>query len=121
MSNAIPHLPVEGPGQDDCGRLLLHLQVDYIRDLRLEVGFYEVGRAGRGIKLELVSSGLAGVGGDDVLNVWAKKTLGQRLAYVSLAEIYDLLMLGYRAIDRYFEQGEAAAPERRVVQTERAG
>lgn len=114
MSNAIPHLPVEGPTQDDCGRLLLHLQVDYVRDLRLEVGFYDVGRAGRGIKLEVLSTGLGGVDGSTVELVWAKKTLGQRLAYVSMAEIYDLLMLAYRAIDAYFEFGEPRAPERRV-------
>lgn len=119
MSNSTVHLPTEGPTQDDCGRLLLHLQVDFVRDLRLEVGFYDVGRAGRGIKLELVSDGLGGCDGRDCVNVWAKKTLGQRMAYVSMADIYDLLMSGYRAIDRYFEQGEAFAPERRAKETER--
>jgi hypothetical protein len=41
------------------------------------------------------------------------------MAYVSMAEIYDLLILGYRAIDRYFAEGEAFAPERRVIGTER--
>jgi hypothetical protein len=119
MSNSVVHLPVEGPGQDDCGRLLLHLQVDYVRDLRLVVGFYEVGRAGRGIKLELVSGGLGGVAGEEVECVWSKKTLGQKMAYVSMADIYDLLMSGYRRIDKYFAEGEAFAPERRVKETER--
>jgi hypothetical protein len=85
-----------------------------MRDLRLEVGFYEVGRAGRGIKLELVGDGLGGCDGNDCVNVWAKKTIGNRLAYVSMADIYDLLMSGYRRIEKYMELGEAFAPERRV-------
>lgn len=114
MSNAVAHLPAEGPTQDDCGRLLLHLRSDYIPHLRLEVGFYEIGKAGRGIKLEVLDDGLSGVDGRDIVNVWAKKTLGNRMAYVSMAEIYDLLMTAYRTIDRFFEEGEAFAPERRV-------
>jgi hypothetical protein len=113
MSNAIPHLPVEGPGQDDCGRLLLHLQVDYIRDLRLEVGFYELGRAGRGLKLEVLDDRPEGVDGKSVVNVWAIKTFGQRISNISTNEIYDLLMTAYRTIDRFFELGEAFAPTRR--------
>lgn len=113
MSNAIPHLPVEGPTQDDCGRLLLHLQTDYIRGLRLEVGFYDLGRAGRGLKLELIDDSAAAINGEELVNVWATKTLGQRISNISMAEIYDLLMMGYRVIDKYFELGEAFAPARR--------
>jgi len=114
VSNAIPHLPAEGPTQDDCGRLLLHLQHDYIRYLRLEVSFYDMGKAGRGLKLEVLDDGMAGSDGQDMANVWAVKTIGQRIANISMAEIYDLLMIAYRQIDRYFELGEAFAPTRRV-------
>lgn len=113
MSNAVPHLPIEGPTQDDCGRLMLHLQVDYIRDLRLEIGFYDLGKSGRGLKLELLDNRPEGVDGKEVVNVWASKTFGQRISNISTREIYDLLMIGYRTIDRFFELGEAYAPARR--------
>lgn len=113
MRNGVASLPVEGPTQDDCGRLLLHLQNDYVRNLRLEVQFYEVGRAGRGIKLEVLDDSAVGVDGRDLVNVWATKTFGQRVAYISTADLYDLLMTAYRTIDKYFELGEAFAPARR--------
>lgn len=114
MRSPVPSLPVEGPSQDDCGRLLLHLQDDYIRNLRLEVGFYDLGRSGRGIKLELIDDSATGVDGSDLINVWATKTFGQRIGYISMAEIYDLLMTGYRQIDRFFSLGEDFAPVRRA-------
>ncbi len=114
MSTNRANLPVEGPGQDDCGRLLSYLRNDYIRNLRIEVGFYPVGSVGHGLKLEVLDDGLAGVDGQAVVNVWAQKSLFNRQAQISMAEMYDLLMTAYRHIDKFFELGEAAAPTRRV-------
>jgi hypothetical protein len=48
------------------------------------------------------------------VNVWAEKTLFANRREVRTADIHDLLILAHRAIDRYFEQGEAAAPIRRA-------
>lgn len=114
MANAKPNLPAEGPTQDDCGRLMLHLRTDYIPALRVEVDFYQVGAVGWGVKLEVVDDGLSGVDGKTVVNVWSAKTLFQRSLYISTADLYDLLMVAYRTIDRFFEGGEAFAPARRV-------
>lgn len=113
MSNAVPHLPTEGPTQDDCGRLLVYLRHEYIRDLRLEVGFYDMGTAGYGLKLEVLDERPEGVDGKELVNVWATKTIGNRLFYISTKELYDLLLTAYRTIDRFFDQGEAFAPARR--------
>jgi len=115
MSTHHSRLPVEGPGQDDCGRLMYYLRDDYIRRLRVEVNFYHVGAAGYGIKLEAIDDGLSGVDGEVVVNVWASRALFGKLTAISTAELHDLLLSAHRAIERYFELGEAAAPIRRVI------
>ena len=113
MSTHSARLPAEGPGQDDCGRLMHYLRGDYIRYLRIEVGFYRVGASGWGIKLEAVDDGLSGVDGTLVTNVWSEKTLFQRQQAISTTDLYDLLITAHRRIDKFFELGEEAAPIRR--------
>ena len=114
MSTNHARVPADGPSQDDCGRLLSYLRNDYIGGLRVELGFYQVGNVGRGLKLEVIDEGLTGVDGESVVNVWAEKTLFSRQLGISMADLYDLLMTAYRRIDKFFELGEAAAPIRRV-------
>jgi len=114
MSRLVPSLPAEGPTQDDCGRLIVHLRKDYIPALRVEVNFYELGKVGQGLKLEVLDESAAGVNGEEVVNVWASKTFGQRIQNISTNDLYDLLMTAYRQIDRFFTLGEAFAPVRRV-------
>lgn len=114
MAIAHPNLPTEGPTQDDCGRLLAHLRAEYIPLLRVEVNFYSLGTVGWGLKLEVLDDSAAGVDGKEVVNVWSCKTFGQRMLYIRTADLYDLLILAYRQIDRYFELGEAVAPARRA-------
>jgi len=113
MSANHARLSADGPCQDDCGRLLSYLRNDYIRGLRVELGFYPVGSIGHGLKLEVIDTGLSGVDGQTVVNVWAEKTLFSRQQGISMADLYDLLMTAYRRIDKFFEVGEAAAPIRR--------
>lgn len=108
------NLPVEGPGQDDCGRLMVHLRKDYIPALRVEVNFYELGSIGQGLKIEVLDDHPAGVNGEEIVNVWATKTFGNRIRSIGTGDLYDLLMMAYRQIDRFFELGEAFAPARRV-------
>lgn len=114
MTRLVPLLPAEGPTQDDCGRLMVHLRKDYIPALRVEVNFYELGKAGQGLKIEVLDDSAVGAGGEDVVNVWATKTFGQRIQNISTNDLYDLLMTAYRQIDRFFTLGEAFAPARRV-------
>jgi len=114
MANPLVHLSTEGPTQDDCGRLMAHLREDYIPGLRVEVDFYKIGQAGWGLKISTLDDSLAGVDGQQLVNVWSEKTLFQRSLYIRTQELYDLLMTAYRAIDRYFAEGEAFAPARRA-------
>lgn len=110
-----PNLPVEGPLQDDCGRLFAHLHNEYMPDLRMEVSFYQIGSIGMGMKIEVVNDSLVTLDGQNTINVWATKTFGQRVQNISTNDLYDLLMIAYRQIDRYMRDGEAFAPVRRVA------
>jgi len=113
MAVSSANLPDEGPSQDDCGRLMKHLRADYIPGLRVEVNFYSLGSAGWGLKMEVIDNSAVGIDGHTYVNIWATKTFGQRVRYVRTADLYDLLMIAYRQIDRYFVDGEAFAPTRR--------
>lgn len=114
MSLTKANLPTEGPTQDDCGRLMSTLRSEYIPALRIEVDFYQVGAVGWGVKLELLDDAAFTANGEEAVNVWSAKTLFQRSLYIRTQELYDLLIIGHRVIDKYFEEGEAFAPARRV-------
>ena len=51
--------------------------------------------------------------GSLLVNVWAVRDFHNPLHLISSIALFDLLIDSYRAIDRYFELGEAAAPARR--------
>jgi hypothetical protein len=107
-------LPTSGPEPGDCFRLFRTLQREYIPGLRVEVNWYEFGNHLYGMKLELLDDSAMTLDGGQLVNVWAMKTFGNQLHLISDAQLYDLLIVGYRAIERFFEQGEAAAPVRRA-------
>jgi hypothetical protein len=113
-SSANSHLPSAGPGPGDCYRLLTTLKHEYIPGLRVELSWYPVGKEQHGLKLELLDDSLVTQDGKDLVNVWAAKTFGNQLHLISEAQLYDLLIVGYRQIERFFAVGEAAAPARRV-------
>lgn len=112
-SSSNHHLPTEGPGSGDCFRLFRTIQREYIPGAWVQVSWYEIGKSQHGMKVELLDESLHQVDGLPAVNVWAAKTFGNQLHLISESQLYDLLIVGYRAIERFFEQGEAAAPARR--------
>jgi len=108
------HLPATGPESGDCFRLFRTLQREYIPGLRVEVNWYEFGNKLYGMKLELIDDSAHQEDGQQLVNVWSAKTFGNQLHLISEAQLYDLLIVGYRAIERFFDEGEAAAPLRRA-------
>jgi len=113
-SNSNHHLPSSGPESGDCFRLFRTLQREYIPGLRVEVNWYEFGNKLYGMKIELLDDSAMTLDGGQLVNVWSTKTFGNQLHLISEAQLYDLLIVGYRAIERFFELGEAAAPVRRA-------
>lgn len=107
-------LPGSGPESSDCFRLFRTIQREYIPGAWVQVSWYEFGNKLHGLKLELLDDSLHQVDGQPAVNVWSAKTFGNQLHLISEAQLYDLLIVGYRAIERFFEQGEAAAPARRA-------
>ena len=107
------HLPTEGPGSGDCFRLFRTIQREYIPGARVEVSWYQIGKDQHGLKLELLDDSAHKINGEHLVNVWAAKTFGNQLHLISEAQLYDLLIVGYRAIERFWENGEASAPTRR--------
>lgn len=113
-SSSNSHLPAQGPGPSDCWRLMRSLQREYIPGLRVEVSWYEIGRDLHGMKVELLDDSAMTLDGQQLVNVWSTKTFGNQLHLISEAQLYDLLIVGYRQIEKYFEHGEAFAPARRA-------
>jgi hypothetical protein len=107
-------LPSNGPGPGDCFRLFHTLQREYIPGLRVEVSWYQLGKDLHGMKVELLDDAAMTMEGAPAVNVWSSKTFGNQLHLISEAQLYDLLIVGYRQIERYFEHGEAFAPARRA-------
>jgi hypothetical protein len=90
------------------------LQREYIPGLWVQVSWYQIGKDQYGLKLELLDNSLHQVDGQPAVNVWSAKTFGNQLHLISEAQLYDLLIVGYRTIERFFSEDEAAAPARRA-------
>jgi hypothetical protein len=113
-SSGDPRLPSRGPTADDCFRLYRTLQREYIPGLRIELSWYEFGEGLHGMKVEAIDDSAVTFDGIHYVNIWAAKTFGNQLHLISEAQLYDLLIVAYRQIEKFFEQGEAFAPARRA-------
>jgi hypothetical protein len=90
---------------DDCARLLSTLRNDYIPDLRIEVSF-ELGEGNGGcMVLHLVDYVGNWPSGRTGRSVWAELRFHNRLHLISMGSLFDLLIVGYRVIDTYFDTG----------------
>jgi hypothetical protein len=98
---------------DDCARLWRTLTTDYIPDLRIETTFLFGEEAPFGIMIELVSPGLDPEDGEPCINIWSMRSFWNPLHLISWGGLFDLLIVGYRAIDEYFRIGDTVAPPRR--------
>lgn len=97
----------------DVGRLWRTLTHDYIPDLRLELVPQVADDDQVVIKLELVSAGLDPKTGQACVNIWARRQFVSQLHLISSGSLFDLLIVGYRQIDDFFQYGASCAPARR--------
>lgn len=97
----------------DCARLWLTLTSEYIPGLQLLITPVREDDDHACIVLEVVDDSAVTVDGSLLVNVWARKEFRNKLYLISNDQLFDLLITSYRAIERYFELGEAAAPARR--------
>lgn len=113
-SSPSARVPVDGPNVGDCFRLMRSIQRGWIPDARVELSWFEIDHKTWGMRAELVCDSAVIIDGVQYINIFAEKTFYNQLHLISTGQLYDLLIVGYRAIERYFEHGEAAAPNRRV-------
>jgi hypothetical protein len=105
-------LPTTGPNAGDCLRLWSTLTSEYIPGLTLELAPFETPGKQVGIRLRVVDTSYPRQGRIKSVNIWATKTFQNELYLISVAQLFDLLIVAYRAIDAYFTLGEACAPLR---------
>jgi hypothetical protein len=105
-----PHLPTTGPNAGDCLRLWRTLTTEYIPELRLELEPVEIDHKNIAIALRITSISSHPEDKTEVVNMWAMKCYQNELYLISMAQLFDLLIVAYRAIDGFFTLGEALRP-----------
>jgi len=113
MSKSSVSLPQSGPNVSDIGRLWETIKKDFVSDLRIELRPFILAGDGIGLVLELVSDSVEDINGVLWVHVWSAKTFTNPFHLISTSQLYDLLIVGYRTMEKYFEQGEAFAPSKR--------
>jgi hypothetical protein len=97
---------------DDCARLLSTLRNDYISGLKVEINFELSERNDGCMVLQLVDYSGVPAPTDNGRSVWAELRFYNQLHLISCGSLFDLLIVGYRVIDRFFETGEDNRPRR---------
>lgn len=103
-------LPATGPAIDDVSRLWTYLTKEWITDLQL-VLYPRTSSGGHAIvELALISPRFRREDGHPYLHTWASKEFSNTGYMISWGQLYDLLIVGYREIEREL-LGPAAQPE----------
>lgn len=105
--------PATGPNAGDIGRLWLTIKQDMAEDAEIVIRPVTDVSDQTQLSLELISPSLAGVGGEELVHVWSAKLFANPFHLISTGQLFDLLITGYRCMERYFEGGEAFAPTKR--------
>ena len=113
MSRNNSSLPLEGPNAGDIGRIWLTIQQEFMKEFTVQIRPFPMGNDQSGLVIELVNDGPVAPDGAVWVNVWSSKTFNNPLHLISTGQLFDLLITGYRCMERYFERGEAFAPTRR--------
>lgn len=105
------HLPVGASATlDDCARLWSTLTTDYIPGLKVEVIPHQKPNGDPYIEMVLCDYAyVAGDPGPD-RSVWARKEFSSGLYLISHAQLFDLLIKGFRVIDEFFTTGKDNRP-----------
>lgn len=113
MSTPQSRLPQTGPSSPDIGRLWLTIKQDLVTDCEIVIRPVTFQGDQTHLFLELISPSLLVVGGKETVFVWSAKTFTNPFHLITTGQLFDLLIVGYRAMEKYFERGEAFAPTRR--------
>lgn len=114
MSSNSPSLPKTGPSAPDIGRIWATLRKDLVSDCEIVIRPVTFQGEVTHLFLELISPSLLQVDGQETVFVWSSKTFSNPFHLITTGQLYDLLIVGYRVMEKYFEQGEAFAPTRRA-------
>ncbi len=115
MSGSATDQVRRGATAGDCARLWSTIQKDLVSDAQLRI----IPRSKSGddgyLEVCVTSPSLHQVDGSPAENVWAQKEFHNGLHLISVGQLFEMLIVAYRVMDRYFEVGDAAAPPRRVI------
>lgn len=102
MSRSGPSLPSTGPVLSDVARLWSHLTTEYVTDLAitLEPGMNTDGTPR--ITMSLESPRFGNVPGGAYVHIWAKRVFSGVDYKGSYNQLYDLLIVGHRSMEREF-------------------
>lgn len=111
MSRSGPSLPAAGPALGDVARLWVHLTTEWVTDLeiRLEPGMNLDGTPF--LRMSLASSRLDASKGGAYCHHWAERKFTGVDYKGSYNQLYDLLIVGFRAIEREFARAERLPAE----------
>lgn len=101
--------PIETRAQSatlgDCARLLTTLRADYIPGLRIEIDFYAEHDSKPCVVAQLVDYAHVGEKSEMHRSKWSERRFYSELHLISCGALFDLLITGYRVIDKYFGTG----------------
>ena len=93
-------LPATGPAIDDVSRLWKYLITDWISDLQLVI-YPRTSSGGHAVvELALISPRFDRQTGKPYLHTWASKEFSNTGYMISWGQLYDLLIVGHREIEK---------------------
>jgi len=98
---------------DDCARLWSTLTLEFIPQLRIQLRPLQGPDGNVYLEVAVVDDSLESLDGSPLENVWASKEFVNPLHLISMGQLFDLLIMAYRQIDGFFENGTPSAPTRR--------
>lgn len=99
MPSRTAALPAVGPAIDDVSRLWSHLTTEWVSDLQLRIYPHDSSGGRSIVQVSLESPRFVGDKREPVMYVWAAKEFSQSGYMISWGQLYDLLIVGYRAIE----------------------
>lgn len=106
MSRNGASLPASGPQLADVARLFVHLTTEWVTDLGISI---EAGQHTDGtpfLEISVQSPRLQDGKGGEYIHKWSKRRFSGVDYTGSYAQLYDLLIVAYREIEREFERLE---------------
>lgn len=93
-------LPATGPAIDDVSRLWTYLTTEWVTDLRLSIYPKQSSGGHSIVAVALESPRFGQKDGVPYLHTWATKEFSNTGYMISWGQLYDLLIVGHREIER---------------------